>query len=83
MKSSFFNYSIKGKMRTVITRMQKPTPKFFKEVRNAGLALGTVGLAITNAPVAMPILLLKIGSYLIVGGAVAGAVSQSAVKYDR
>ncbi len=70
-------------MKTVITRMQKPTPKFFKQVRNVGLAIGGVGLAITNAPVAMPLLLLKIGSYLVVSGAVAGAVSQSAVKYDR
>jgi len=63
--------------------MQKPTPKFFRKVRNAGLAIGAVGLAITNAPVVMPVVLLKVGTYLVIAGAVASAVSQSAVKYDR
>ncbi len=70
-------------MNTVIKRMQKPTPSFFKKMRNIGVGLGAVGLAILTAPVALPAVIVKIGSYLAIAGTVAGGVSQTAVKNDR
>ncbi len=63
--------------------MQKPTPSFFKKMRNIGVGLGAVGLAILTAPVALPAVIVKIGSYLAIAGTVAGGVSQTAVKNDR
>jgi len=45
----------------IVQRMKAPTPKFFRVLRNVGLALAAAG------------------GYLTVAGAVATAVSQSAV----
>jgi uncharacterized transporter YbjL len=70
-------------MNTVIKRMKRPTPSFFKKLRNIGLALGAIGAAIISAPVAIPALLIKVAGYLVVAGTVAGAVSQTAVKNDK
>ena len=70
-------------MNSVIKRMHKPTPKFFKKLRNIGLTLAATGAAIASAPVALPTLLVKISGYLIVAGTVAGTISQAAVKNDR
>ena len=62
---------------TILQRVQQPTPTFFKKVRNGGLVLATIGASLLAAPIALPPLLLKIASYLVVSGAVAGAVSQA------
>jgi hypothetical protein len=61
-------------------RVQSPTPKFFKKVRNIGLALAAVSTSIIAAPVALPAVLIKIAGYLAVAGGVAGTVSQTAVE---
>ena len=61
---------------TILQRVQAPTPKFFKTIRNGGLILATLGTAILGAPIAMPAILLKIAGYLAVAGGVAAAVSQ-------
>jgi len=70
-------------MNVIIKRMQKPTPGFFKKVRNIGLTLGAIGATIIAAPVALPAILVKIAGYLTVAGAVAGTISQTAVKNER
>lgn len=62
---------------TIAQRMKQPTPKFFKKVRNIGIALAAVSAAIFTAPVALPALLVKIAGYLAVAGGVATAVSQA------
>ena len=64
----------------IIDRVQAPTPKFFKNVRNTGLALAAVSATILTAPVALPAFLMKIAGYLAVAGGVAGSVSQTAVE---
>jgi uncharacterized transporter YbjL len=69
-------------MNTIIERMQKPTPGFFQKLRNIGLALGAIGAAIVASPVALPAFVIRLASYLIVAGTVAGAVSQTAVKNE-
>ena len=70
-------------MNTVVKRMKRRTPKFFKKVRNTGLTLAAVGAAILASPVALPVILLKIGGYLVLAGTVASAVSQTAVTNEK
>ena len=72
---------------TILQRVQAPTPKFFKTVRNGGLMLATLGAALLAAPIALPAAVLNIAGYLTVAGGVASAVSQAttgeaAVKDD-
>ena len=64
------------KIMTILQRVQSPTPKFFKTLRNSGLILATLGASLLAAPVALPAILLKIAGYLVVAGSVTGAVSQ-------
>ncbi len=64
----------------VLERYKKPTPAFFKRLRNIGITLATVGGTIYAAPIAMPDLLVNIAGYLTVAGTVAVTVSQAAVQ---
>jgi hypothetical protein len=48
---------------TIIERYKKPTPKFFRTLRNIGIAL--------------PALLVTIATYMTVAGTVVTAVSQA------
>ena len=70
-------------MNKIFKRAKRPTPRFFKQVRNIGVALAGVSAAILAAPVALPAVLIKVAGYLAVAGAVAGSVSQTAVKHER
>lgn len=70
-------------MKQVITRLQAPTPKFFKVLRNVGLGLAAVGGVLVSAPVALPTLVVSIGGYLIVAGSVATAVSQAVTTEEK
>lgn len=62
---------------TITQRLKQPTPKFFKKVRNIGLALAAVSTALIASPVALPLVVIKIAGYLAVAGGVASAVSQA------
>jgi hypothetical protein len=62
---------------TIQQRLNGPTPKFFKKVRNIGLALAAVSAALLASPAALPLVVIKIAGYLAVAGGVAGAVSQA------
>ncbi len=63
----------------IVERYKKPTPKFFKTLRNIGIALATAGGAIIAAPISMPALVITIATYMTVAGTVATAVSQAVV----
>jgi len=63
----------------LVERYKKPTPKFFKILRNIGIALATAGGAIIAAPVSIPAIVITIATYMTVAGTVATAVSQAAV----
>ena len=63
--------------------MQKPTPKFFKKIRNLGLALAAISASILAAPAALPLVLVKVAGYLAVAGGVMSTVSQTAVKMEK
>lgn len=60
----------------VIQRAKAPIPKFFKVLRNIGLALAAVGGTVLAAPIALPVVVSSIGGYLAVAGGVLSAVSQ-------
>jgi len=64
----------------LLERYKKPTPKFFKLLRNIGIALGSSGAAILAAPIALPATLITVASYLTVAGTVVTAVSQAVVS---
>ena len=67
----------------IIERYQKPTPKFFRLLRNIGIVLATAGGAIIAAPVAIPATIVTIATYMTVAGTVATAVSQAVVSDDK
>lgn len=61
----------------LIDRLNAPTPKFFKVLRNIGLGLAAAGGILVASPIAIPAVVVTIGGYLIVAGSVATAVSQA------
>jgi hypothetical protein len=63
--------------------MLKPTPVFFKKIRNIGLALAAVSASILAAPIALPVVLTNIAGYLAVAGGVMTTLSQTAVKMEK
>ncbi len=64
----------------LIDRYKKPTPKFFKVLRNIGIALGSSGAAIMAAPMTVPAGLVALATYLTVAGIVVTAVCQAVVS---
>ncbi len=64
---------------SVVERVKAPTPKFFRTLRDIGLALAAVGGAILAAPIAIPASLITIAGYVTLAGGVMTAVSQTAV----
>lgn len=67
-------------MKELMMRLASPTPRFFRRIRDAGLMLTGISGAVLTAPVALPAGLLTAAGYLALAGAVAGALSQTAVK---
>lgn len=67
----------------LISRIQEPTPKWFRIVRNIGMALSAVGGVLVAAPVALPAGIVTVGGYLLLGGSIIGAVSQTAVSAEE
>ncbi|QCX52473.1 hypothetical protein [Elizabethkingia sp. JS20170427COW] len=70
-------------MKKVIERMQEPTPKFFKTIRNIGLLLTAVSGVIATAPISLPTIVVTISGYLTVAGGIASAISQTAIYRDN
>jgi hypothetical protein len=70
-------------MNNLIVRAKKPTPKFFKMLRNLGLSIAAIGATIIAAPVALPAVVIKIAGHLAVAGSVMSGVSQVTVKNEK
>lgn len=64
-------------------RVLAPTPKWFKILRTVGIALASVGGIIIASPVALPVGLVSAAGYLILGGSIITAVSQTGVKSEE
>jgi uncharacterized membrane protein HdeD (DUF308 family) len=69
-------------MKKIINRAKAPTPKFFKVLRNIGLALASVGGTILATPIALPVVVTSFGGYLAVAGGVLSAASQLTTTDD-
>ena len=67
-------------MKQILSRVNAPTPKFFKKLRNIGLALAAVAGTIVAAPIALPAEIIKVAGYLAIARGVLSAVSQTAVE---
>jgi hypothetical protein len=72
--------TIKNTHMKLTERYKKPTPTFFRKLRNIGIALAATGGAIIAAPISLPAILITIATYLTVAGTVATAVSQAVVS---
>jgi uncharacterized membrane protein HdeD (DUF308 family) len=69
-------------MKKIINRAKAPTPKFFKMLRNVGLALAAVGGTVLTAPIALPTIVTIIGGYLTLTGGILSAVCQLTTTDD-
>lgn len=67
----------------LLKRANKPTPRFFRTLRNIGLTVAAIGTSIIAAPVALPAVLVKLAGYLTVAGTVMSGVSQVTVKNEK
>ena len=76
-------FHLKNLIMNIIKRVKTPTPKFFKVLRNIGLALAAVGGTILAAPIALPVLITTVGGYLAVAGGVLSAVSQLTTAEEK
>jgi len=66
----------------IVQRAKAPTPKFFKKLRNIGIALAAISTAIITAPIALPAILVTAAGYAGVAGAVVTTVSQLTTGED-
>lgn len=74
---------MKNKNLNLRERVKAPTPKWFKVLRTAGIALASVGGVIIASPVALPVGLVSVAGYLVLGGSIISVVSQTAVKSEE
>ena len=70
-------------MKKIVERIQEPTPKFFKKIRNIGLMLTAISGVIATAPISLPAVLVTVAGYLAVAGGIASEISQTAVYRDN
>lgn len=74
---------MKNRNLNLISRVAEPTPKWFRILRNLGLVMSAVGGVLLAAPVALPATVVSVGGYLLLGGTIIGAVSQTAVSAEE
>lgn len=67
----------------LIERLKAPTPKFFRVLRNVGLALAAAGGALLTAPIALPVAVITVAGYITVAGGVITEVSQTSVDGEK
>jgi len=64
-------------------RIKAPTPKFFKILRNIGLALLAISGTVVAAPIVLPATVVTVAGYMAVAGGVISAVSQMTVAEEN
>lgn len=67
----------------LVERTMAPTPKWFKILRTVGIALASVGGIILASPIALPVGLVAVAGYLVLGGSIISVVSQTGVKTEE
>ena len=73
---------MKSNSLNLVERVKAPTPKWFKIIRTIGITLTAIGGAILTAPIVLPATIITVGGYLILGGTVATAISQTAMQTE-
>ena len=66
----------------IVERIKAPIPKFFKILRNIGLALMAISGTVMAAPIVLPITVVTVVGYIAVAGGVISAVSQMTVDNE-
>jgi uncharacterized membrane protein HdeD (DUF308 family) len=66
----------------IVERAKAPTPKFFKILRNIGLALLGISGSIVASPVLLPTAVVTAAGYVAVAGGVISAISQITVDTE-
>lgn len=74
---------MKDNQMNIVERVQAPTPKWFKVLRTIGITLVSIGGAVLASPVALPAGIVSVAGYLILGGSIVTAVSQTGVKTEE
>lgn len=74
---------MKNKNLNLLERVLAPTPKWFRVLRTVGITLASIGGVIISSPIAMPLVLVNIAGYLVLGGGIITAVSQTSIKTDE
>ena len=67
----------------LVARLKGETPRFFRRVRTAGLALASVGGVLIAAPIVLPAAVVTVAGYMFVAGGIISALSQLTIKQDR
>lgn len=74
---------MKNRNLNLVSRIAAPTPKWFRMIRNLGITLSAIGGTLVAAPVVLPAALVTIGGYMLLGGTLIGAVSQTAISSEE
>jgi hypothetical protein len=74
---------MKNNKMNLVERTLAPTPKWFKILRTVGIVLASVGGTIIAAPVALPVGLVSVAGYLVLGGSIISVVSQTAIQSEE
>ena len=69
-------------MQNVIQRVQEPTPRFFRKIRNIGLLFTALSGAMLAAPLILPAAVITVVGYIAIAGAIASAISQTAITNE-
>jgi len=64
----------------IVERAGRPTPPFFRSLRNAGIIMATVGAVLMGAPESLPDSVQQWGGYMSLMGAVISALCQVTVE---
>ncbi len=70
-------------MKSIMQRVTEPTPRFYRKIRNVGLLLTAISGAVLTAPVSLPAVMLTVAGYVALAGAIASAISQTAVQEEE
>jgi hypothetical protein len=70
-------------MSNIVNRMTQSTPRFFRILRNIGIALAAASATTLSAGDILPAIVIKVAGYVAVAGSVITAVSQAAVKNEQ
>lgn len=70
-------------MKKIITRLNSPTPTFWKKIQKIGLILGGISTVIATAPISLPATITGLAGYFAVASGSIAAISQLTVEDSK